>query len=770
MRCSLLCRIITAAFVVAVNLSATAEAQDHPTPEQIQQAKDDGTYDARLARMMRSNPHRLSSGLAERAVYKIRRASLESAGLPAPEVSRRLLDGPQMAFPFTSPRELNSLGAVDTLTLLIDFKDHRAETELPGLDANHFHDNIYGEGTTQAQNHRPYESLNSYYRRASQNRVRIQGNVLGWHHFSEDRSDYEPATAPPGPNQEYAQALLDNQAIFDMLTAALEAHDATHDFAQYDNDDDGDIDLLTVLYAGPPTGWGTFWWAYRWQFFVGDAYTKEFDGKRLKQFVFQFVNTRGPANDDFNPLTLTHEMGHAFGLADYYDYDAATGPQGGVGDLDMMDGNLGNHNAFSRWLLDWIDLEVIGSGPPLESTLVASGSSLQNNKAVAVFPGLTNTVSPDQEMFIVENRTQFGNDALAATTPGNGLLIWHVDATVNGTGTDFVYDNSYTAHKLIRLVRADTADDFLYGEPASASTYFRTGTSFTPTSTTPSEGLYGPTNVSIDQISANGEVMTAHIGILPTVPEPSAVTDAEAIGMDPAFATIADDLVEAPPGPPAAYVDLDKLEKADRVFAAATPDQLSRLWKSNIPGKPLPGDSSQSSLTYQVLLTHWAAKDGPAAINAIKELPSCPFRSKTLSLALRTWANHDAAGAATWYLDDSQAGLRESADLIAGPEFAETLFEWYGRLDESQAISSIEKLTHSSDIWGAVHGLRNASATTDGDSDGLGRKLRALDKNGELGDSIRRIQETLEEAEANVNDPAQRAQLQEFIKSGMESR
>jgi M6 family metalloprotease-like protein len=50
------------------------------------------------------------------------------------------------------------------------------------------------------------------------------------------------------------------------------------------------------------------------------------------------------------------------GLPDYYDYDDTTGPKGGVGGWDMMDYNGGDHNAFSKYLLGWIDPLVIRSG------------------------------------------------------------------------------------------------------------------------------------------------------------------------------------------------------------------------------------------------------------------------------------------------------------------------------------------------------------------------------------------------------------------------
>ena len=37
----------------------------------------------------------------------------------------------------------------------------------------------------------------------------------------------------------------------------------------------------------------------------------------------------------------------------------------------------------------------------------------------------------------------------------DGLLIWHVDATPNADGDDFLYNNSVTEHKLLRLMEAN---------------------------------------------------------------------------------------------------------------------------------------------------------------------------------------------------------------------------------------------------------------------------------------------------------------------------
>ena len=205
--------------------------------------------------------YKMNEGLRQRAVLKIQRAALKSTGVTREEAARLLFRGRRFAFPFTAQPELKSDGAIRTLTVLVDFKNHRAGNDLPNREA--FDANIYGGGTRVAKDDSPYESVHAYYDRASEGIVDLQGDVFDWHHFSKNREEYEPAAAPPGPFRDRQQQLLDNQALFDMAAEVLRTH-STHDFSQYDNDNDGDIDLLTILYAGPQGSWASFWWAYRW--------------------------------------------------------------------------------------------------------------------------------------------------------------------------------------------------------------------------------------------------------------------------------------------------------------------------------------------------------------------------------------------------------------------------------------------------------------------------------------------------------------------------
>src|SRR5205085_10704118 len=117
---------------------------------------------------------------------------LRAQGLSAADISNRLFGGQAMAFPYAARPELRSKGTVRTLTILVDFKDLRAAAVLPGLTSDTVHANIYGSGTPAAAAFAPFESVNAYYRRASEGKVDVQGNVLGWYHFPKNRSEYEP--------------------------------------------------------------------------------------------------------------------------------------------------------------------------------------------------------------------------------------------------------------------------------------------------------------------------------------------------------------------------------------------------------------------------------------------------------------------------------------------------------------------------------------------------------------------------------------------------
>ncbi|WP_165224532.1 M6 family metalloprotease domain-containing protein [Aquisphaera insulae] len=763
----------------------TASGFDHPTRADIEKAKADGTFNDRLLHFRQLELHRTGAALRDRALFRIRRAALQAQGLSAAEISARLFGGQQMAFPFNPDTDLRPSGTQKTLTILIDFNDIKADVVLPGMTAGTIGQNIYGAGTPAAAAFLPFDSVHNYYARASEGKLNIQGNVLGWYHLPKNRGDY---FAPPAGGDNSA---LRNQAIFDMVKEAMGAFDAAHDFSQYDNDHDGDIDLVTILYTGPDTGWGSFWWAYRWSFFVPEASTRKFDGKTLKQFVFQFVNPRGPAGDDFNPQTLTHEMGHSFGLPDYYDYDTGSGPPGGLGGLDMMDANVGNHNAFSRWLLDWITPQVVGSGPPVLRTLLASGSGQTGVKAIAIFPGASNPLTPDPEMYIIENRFRIGNDGGISGAPGDGLLIWHVDARPNTTNNNFLEDNSYTGNKLIRVVRADNSSDFLDGENAGPGTYFLPPGVLTPTSLPNSNGYNGPTGISVTAISAPAETMTALIGFVPTPGGPApgaggaavavvapAVPGAEAAaraqppaaGADGRPTTIAADLrrvLERAKSKDGDVVDIDRLEAFSASLRTATPEAIAAAWNETLPQIQEATGSREGVVTLKLLLSAWAAKDGPKAVEAVLALPDGPLKRSVFPKVMECWAANDPYSAALWYFDRNRDTLRKSKTLKAGEAFASRVFGWASRNDPDKAVEAIKKLDHPSEVMGAIQALEDVAKAAGMSPQSISDKLKAASETSETIRAVRKAIKARDALRDAIKDPKLRSELKEFFRERM---
>lgn len=426
--------------------AATVTAMERPTAEQIEHYRADGTLADRAAAARATGNHLVSPHL-------VRRLDVDK------EVKVELV---------ADPKRLPSLGRQRVFALLIGFSDY------PGLNPKaEIHRRLFNEGPIHE---RPYESLRDYYLRSSYGLLELTGSTLGWYR-----------TAYP---QSSVQQTTDGREA--LIREAIDHFDAQgHDFSRYDNDGDGAIDYFLVFYAGPHQEWGDFWWGYQ-QTYQDSSTTV--DGLRLGAYSWQWESWE--VGGTFAAGVAIHETGHALGLPDYYDYDDEIGPPGGLGGLDMMDSGWGDHNAFSKFLLGWVDPLVVNEG--LQSILLNPSS--ESRDAVILMHG-DPVDDPFCEYFIAQVRKREGNDA---DYPSNGLLIWHIDARTDGDGR-FLFDNSYTEHKLIRLMEADGLEEIEQFFGAGAGDFWVPGDVFS-TVTTPSSLRYdgSPTNLSVDHIERVG--------------------------------------------------------------------------------------------------------------------------------------------------------------------------------------------------------------------------------------------------------------------------
>jgi M6 family metalloprotease-like protein len=514
--------LVLAVFVFATGLAlpARALAMEPPPPGMIQQMQQAGTLNAAIQeanafgnyqiRVPKRGAAPVVSGLSGYATqmmqnfgWSLDRQTKSVSELTSRELSPAELDlnydrvvdeRDVLALGFNKPKgtaSLPSLGTARTFCLYIDFPDYPSWFTGAQLDFR-----LFDQGDTAYY----YRSLQWYYQQASYNNLTIEGAVYK-HRASHNRTYYHPNNSNFFAPQEARRR--------ELLTEAINEADASGvDFSQYDNDGDGVVDYYLVVYCGPVGAWSSYWWGYCYTGGYGLPLALDgvsFNGAVMSWQWEQYYGFTGtpPNPPNWDPLVTIHETGHSLGLPDYYDYDGSVGPDGGVGGLDMMDANRGDHNCFSKYLLGWLAPTVAFTNlndEPLDRSYALGD-------AVIFMPGF-DPVSPWSEYFMAQNRYRAGVDQVY---PTDGILLWHVDASVDAWG-DFLWDNSYTAHKLLRLMEADGLEQIEAGGSANAGDYYEPGNELSPTST-PNSNKYDGSNpgigITCNDIKNAGTQMTA---------------------------------------------------------------------------------------------------------------------------------------------------------------------------------------------------------------------------------------------------------------------
>lgn len=442
---------------------ASVLALTPPDPAEVEQLKATGQLQARAEQARRIGNHQADPQSIPRLRWLIDRAAGK--------------------VPFNAPPPnwaggLPTTGNPRVLVLLVDFAEYPADSTNTQAFVS---ERMFGSANPSSGLY-PYESIRAFYQRSSYGALNIDGYVAPWYRAQHPRSYYEA---------QGSYTALINEALTSLQNAG-------HNFAQYDNNADGYFDTLYIKWTGPDNGWANFWWAKQ-TYYSGSLVL---NGVRPRKIIWSWI-ARG--SSDYRPQVDIHETGHALGLPDYYDYWDPIGPRGGVGGLDMMDGNWGDHNAFSKMVLGWLTPAVVTSGTQTRNML-PTGS---NADAVMVMPN-ANSGSPFSEYFIAQYRKRgVGNDPL--NYPGDGITLWHVDATLNAGGTDYLFDNSYAAHKLLRLIQADGLEQIeTFAATADPGDLYSAGRQFTPTSIPNSSRYNGTaTGVSVTSIGVAGSASIA---------------------------------------------------------------------------------------------------------------------------------------------------------------------------------------------------------------------------------------------------------------------
>ncbi|MFO7767347.1 MAG: M6 family metalloprotease domain-containing protein [bacterium] len=276
-------------------------------------------------------------------------------------------------------------------------------------------------------------SVRDYYQEVSYGLLTLTGDTYGYAAADSSVDRYRDAS---GSDAGFGEHMID------WVDEVIDALDPVVDFSRFDANGDGFVDTLVLVHnmAGfecgnlPASRKG--FWSHRWNYYSMSywyrgtaAYRTTDDGVLIDDYVMQPMV--GCDGSSLIPIgVFTHELGHAFGLPDYYDTDGAGsgGESEGLGHWGLM--ASGNWNApsspahmsaISKAEMGWVDPVEISTRDTLGILVprVNDHPFALKIRSEAMAPG---------EYFLVENRQAVGFDQ---HLHGTGLLVYHVNETVS---------------------------------------------------------------------------------------------------------------------------------------------------------------------------------------------------------------------------------------------------------------------------------------------------------------------------------------------------
>ena len=313
---------------------------------------------------------------------------------------------------------------MNVLILLVDFTDNAAMTPSVYFDSMGFAADTF--------------SLKNYYSEVSFGQIDIvtldYPSSTGWQRAPETYAYYVDDNYGWGNYPANSQGMVED---------VCELVDPFVDFSQYDNDSDGYVDGVNVMFAGQFDGTPQTIWPHAWSLPGGGV---TFDG--VKVYSFSVQNEYDDIPGDKSAAVFCHEFGHVMGLPDLYDYDYDSN---GIGNWGIMSFGLYNGNSWSpAHFCAW---SRVGLGISSPVNITSSGyHDIPSVEMSGIIYRLWTNGSGGNEYFLVENRRPIGYDS---ALPGWGVLIWHVDDAISSNNNQWYPGYTSYGHYHVALEQAD---------------------------------------------------------------------------------------------------------------------------------------------------------------------------------------------------------------------------------------------------------------------------------------------------------------------------
>lgn len=339
------------------------------------------------------------------------------------------------------------VGTRKMLLILVDFPDYhfqktKEDFELLMNQLSYTDDGRYG-------------SVRDFYRENSFGQLDLIHDVVGVYRLQYERAYY-------GGNTGYSNDNDPRQMAFEAVTMAS----ADVNFADYDNDGDGMVDGVHIIYAGPGEeagGGGDCIWAHSW------TVSATVDGVRTQRYSCS-PEIRGSGGSKMTHIgVICHEIGHVLGAMDFYDTNYGTGGQyPGTGQWDLMaSGNWNGDGACPAHFNPYTKIYDYGWAAPADGNQAASFTL--GAKSQEGFVRID--TQTDGEFFLLEYRAKSGFDRCV---PFHGLMVYRASDGLSRMSANTL--NAYHKQQFYPLV-ANAPNEI----PTSvASTYGSVNTSTAP--------------------------------------------------------------------------------------------------------------------------------------------------------------------------------------------------------------------------------------------------------------------------------------------------
>ena len=284
-------------------------------------------------------------------------------------------------------------------------------------------------------------------------------NDMSFGQFKPQFDVYGPVTLSQ-PLKYYGGGSSSQENMRGLFNDACTAVDDDVDFSQYDSNNDGNVDLVYIIYAGysesitgnssdciyPKSGTVTV--------------SKAFDGKSIRRygvnnelnFYPDYLNGKAVVN---GIGLFCHEFSHCLGLPDMY------APSGSVAEKlinqtmdywSLMDGGEYTRNgyrptAYTAWereAMGWMAIDTLNAAADIQMKSLADGG-----KAYRV---INDNDATGHEYYVLENMQQTGWNAYLF---GSGMMVTHVDYDENQFSVFGTKVNSVVGHPRMAVLAAD---------------------------------------------------------------------------------------------------------------------------------------------------------------------------------------------------------------------------------------------------------------------------------------------------------------------------